>query len=469
MIFENLNKIKKKKFFAIIVGSGPAGISTALKLEKNGFDSLILESGSADYNFNSQKYLDGDVIGDNYSDLKISRLKQFGGSSGHWGGNCNTLKEKDFSDWPIKKGDLDIYEREASKILNIKEKFYNKKFSENLNYFNTEYSNVKFYEKYFEYIKRSKKISLSLDTTFHSLEGSNGNVTNLICFKEKFYKLKSKHVVLSCGGIENSRSLLLAKKKNPGLFKYELPIGKYYMDHPKHDIGNGIIIYKKLKNFLLNQNVYNFPTLECRNIQLSLSNDIPLKKKILNSGLTIKLKRTTPYTNLIRQASCVAPKFIQNIYSSFKEKDVYEFYLSIIQEQFPYRDNRIELGPKLDPQNLQLPLIYWKRTSLLKKSAQTMINEFSDILINENIGRLSINDNILNDSNYDLTLGNHQLGGTRIGKDINDSVVDKNLLVFGFKNLYINGSSVFRTGGFAHPTFTIVQLATRLGEHLTKV
>ena len=194
-----------------------------------------------------------------------------------------------------------------------------------------------------------------------------------------------------------------------------------------------------------------------------------LKKKILNSGLTIKLKRTTPYTNLIRQASCVAPKFIQNIYSSFKEKDVYEFYLSIIQEQFPYRDNRIELGPKLDPQNLQLPLIYWKRTSLLKKSAQTMINEFSDILINENIGRLSINDNILNDSNYDLTLGHHQLGGTRIGKDINDSVVDKNLLVFGFKNLYINGSSVFRTGGFAHPTFTIVQLATRLGEHLTKV
>ena len=154
MIFENLDKIKNKNFFAIIVGSGPAGISTALKLEKNGFDSLILESGSVDYDFNSQKYLDGDVIGDEYSDLKISRLKQFGGSSGHWGGNCNILKEKDFSDWPIKKGDLDIYEREASKILNIRENFYYKKFSENLDYFNTQWSNVKFYEKYFEHIKR---------------------------------------------------------------------------------------------------------------------------------------------------------------------------------------------------------------------------------------------------------------------------------------------------------------------------
>ena len=132
MIFKNLDDIQKKNFFAIIVGSGPAGISTALKLEQNGYESLILESGSANYNSDTHKYLDGNVIGDEYNDLKISRLKQFGGSSGHWGGNCNILKEKDFSDWPIKKGDLDIYEREASKILNIRENFYYKKFSENV-------------------------------------------------------------------------------------------------------------------------------------------------------------------------------------------------------------------------------------------------------------------------------------------------------------------------------------------------
>jgi hypothetical protein len=213
MIFKNLDDIQKKIFFAIIVGSGPAGISTALKLEQNGYESLILESGSANYNSDTHKYLDGNVIGDEYNDLKTSRLKQFGGTSGHWGGNCNILKENDFDDWPIKKRDIDFYESEASKILNIKDNFYHKKFSERLDYLNTQWSNVKFYEKYFEYIKRSKKISLSLDTTFHSLEGLNGNVKNLICYKKKFYKLNSKYVILSCGGIENSRSLLLAKKK----------------------------------------------------------------------------------------------------------------------------------------------------------------------------------------------------------------------------------------------------------------
>ena len=55
-----------------------------------------------------------------------------------------------------------------------------------------------------------------------------------------------------------------------------------------------------------------------------------------------------------------------------------------------------------------------------------------------------------------------------MAKNIDDSVVDKNLLVFVFKILYINSNSVFRKAVFAYPTFTIVQLATRLGEHLIK-
>ena len=33
MIFDNLESIKNKFFFAIVIGSGPAGISAALKLE----------------------------------------------------------------------------------------------------------------------------------------------------------------------------------------------------------------------------------------------------------------------------------------------------------------------------------------------------------------------------------------------------------------------------------------------------
>ena len=80
----------------IIIGSGPAGISTAIKLEKNKIKSLILEAGGIDYNKNSAEYLKGSVLGDKYPDLSTLRLRQFGGTSGLWGGNCNPFREDDF-------------------------------------------------------------------------------------------------------------------------------------------------------------------------------------------------------------------------------------------------------------------------------------------------------------------------------------------------------------------------------------
>ena len=53
-----------------------------------------------------------------------------------------------------------------------------------------------------------------------------------------------------------------------------------------------------------------------------------------------------------------------------------------------------------------------------------------------------------------------------MGNDHHDSVVDKNLKVHSFSNLFVSGSSVFRTGGHNHPTYTIVKLSLRLGDHL---
>jgi choline dehydrogenase-like flavoprotein len=58
------------------------------------------------------------------------------------------------------------------------------------------------------------------------------------------------------------------------------------------------------------------------------------------------------------------------------------------------------------------------------------------------------------------------MGGTRMADSAATGVVDSNCKVFGMANLYIGGSSVFPTGGHANPTYTIVQLALRLADHL---
>ena len=44
----------------------------------------------------------------------------------------------------------------------------------------------------------------------------------------------------------------------------------------------------------------------------------------------------------------------------------------------------------------------------------------------------------------------------------------KDLKIHNINNLYVNGSSNFVTAGYTNPTFTIVQMALKLSEHITK-
>jgi choline dehydrogenase-like flavoprotein len=50
--------------------------------------------------------------------------------------------------------------------------------------------------------------------------------------------------------------------------------------------------------------------------------------------------------------------------------------------------------------------------------------------------------------------------------DPTEGVVDPVGRVHGVANLYVAGSSVFPTAGFANPTLTIVALALRLADEL---
>ena len=62
----------------------------------------------------------------------------------------------------------------------------------------------------------------------------------------------------------------------------------------------------------------------------------------------------------------------------------------------------------------------------------------------------------------------HHMGTTRMSTEAQQGVVDAHCRVHGIKNLYIAGSSVFPTCGFANPTLTLVALAIRLADHLKK-
>ena len=65
-----------------------------------------------------------------------------------------------------------------------------------------------------------------------------------------------------------------------------------------------------------------------------------------------------------------------------------------------------------------------------------------------------------------MTGGKHHMGTTRMHVDAEQGVVDPDCRLHSVANVYLAGSSVFPTGGYANPTLTIVALAIRLADHL---
>ena len=169
----------------IIIGSGPAGISLAIELEKKNIKSTILEAGEFDYSDESQQFYKTEVIGDHLVDaIEYTRLRCLEELLVHWGGTCRTLDEYDFKNWPITKKDLDPYITRSAKILDIKEPNF-REANINENFKIVEFQNsidskepelripVNFGEKYKAVIQNSKNIDLILNSPVTKIIGNN--------------------------------------------------------------------------------------------------------------------------------------------------------------------------------------------------------------------------------------------------------------------------------------------------------
>ena len=253
MIAKSLDNINLEEFPVVIFGSGPTGLTTALELEKKKIKCLVIEAGEEDHSEVSQNFYKGKVIGDPLTDISHSRLRQFGGTSGHWGGWCKPMENYSFDSWPIKAKDLEGYTDRTCKILGIKNQFNQSKLNNYFNQIQFQYSKVRFAKKYKKHIKNSKYIHLVLNTQLSHFEGENKVVTNAVCISRNLTKkIQSKYFILSCGGIENSRILLWASEQNKKLFHKNLPIGQYWMNHPWIIGGIGLVNKRELKKKLNN-------------------------------------------------------------------------------------------------------------------------------------------------------------------------------------------------------------------------
>ena len=69
-----------------------------------------------------------------------------------------------------------------------------------------------------------------------------------------------------------------------------------------------------------------------------------------------------------------------------------------------------------------------------------------------------------------LETGDHHLGALRMSSVAGGMALSTaHSRLHNVDNLYIAGSAVFPTGGYANPTLTIVALALRLADHLKTI
>jgi choline dehydrogenase-like flavoprotein len=85
------------------------------------------------------------------------------------------------------------------------------------------------------------------------------------------------------------------------------------------------------------------------------------------------------------------------------------------------------------------------------------------------LGRFVTHDHV-DDTGWPLAMtgGKHHMGTTRMSSEPRKGVVDPDCRVHDVGNLFVAGSSVFPTAGYANPTLTIVALAIRLADYLKR-
>jgi choline dehydrogenase-like flavoprotein len=478
-----------------IAGGGAAGITLARRLASAGIGVVLLESGGRTLEERTQALYDGDIAGAPYFPLSFGRLRYLGGTTNHWTGWCRPLDPEDFArqpwvphtGWPIDATELEPFYRLAQQTcelgpLEYSPEYWAKVTRQRLLPVDPDLVETaiwqfspptRFGDRYLPDLNRLEHLNVILHANLVDVEttrrGSRVERVRVKTLEGKQFFVRPGALVLALGAIENARVLLACDHGHPGgLGNENGVVGRFFMEHPHSTIGAVLASFGE-QEARLYQDVFNLPDRAPPAVRaaLVLPRHVLEREKLI--GFSLALEPNVPYPPLGKALKDGVQELVTGVQRVSPQR-LYQLYARM--EQTPHKDSRIRLSSKRDSLGMRRAVLEWKVDALTRRTLNRGMEIFSAAFGKARLGRVysfcHTRDLYRAGAWPDIMGGHHHMGTTRMGDDPETSVVDRNCRVHSVENLYIAGSSVFATSGFANPTLTIVALAHRLANHLAE-
>jgi choline dehydrogenase-like flavoprotein len=518
------------EFDLAVVGAGPAGISIVDRLRTAGLSIGLIEAGGIDPELRTQRLYSGENVGDPYFALDACRYRLFGGCSNRWGGWCRPLDPNDFeprdwipaSGWPIRSTDLESFYGDTARLLELATpdftvSHWSRRMPPPLPLSGRDFEHAiiqysrptNFAEHFGAGVLAAPNVTTMLhaNVTELLLDEGGAQITSLRVhtLTRRSFTIRARAVVLAAGGIENARLLLASRGGSPvGVGNEHDLVGRYFMDHIHVASGQIAANVTAVPREFYRQAVHGGALV--RGV-LTPSQDALARRRLPSCSIALEswshsvhgtpflgwspLLTTAPsvaYRRLHRSHPVVADRLKRSAeracttaliakagpaelrararYFLAHARGRRNVSLYFRAEQLPNPDSRVSLSDQRDELGIPLPRLDWRVGDIDRESITGWLTALDAALRSAGVGHV-----VPSADGWEAGIigGPHHMGTTRMSRDPRLGVVDAHCRVHGVQNLYIAGSSVFTTSGYANPTFTIVALALRLAERLRGV
>jgi choline dehydrogenase-like flavoprotein len=265
--------------------------------------------------------------------------------------------------------------------------------------------------------------------------------------------------VLASGAVENARLLLASRAHHPhGIGNGHDLVGRHFMEHPRvphaaRVVWAGGTPFGKQRDDMmrvLRQLSY---------VVFTPSEAVQREQQLLHCAL--RLQGDPPTGDEGAREIIALTRALAGPHGVPRVDDV-----RLYVEQIPCPASRVLLTDERDALGMPKAVLQWRTHADQTRQMERTLQLFAHELGRSARGRAQL----LLDADAPFSrgayFGSHMMGTTRMAADPERGVVDGDCKIHDVDNVYVAGSSVFATAGFANPTLTIVALALRLGAHL---